>query len=95
MDMTKFEDVEDPGFIYIAGELRRWIKELINTKNAGSRQLGIGSSQDIASGGAGQSSSERKVINITQGGSQFNGTITVCGGTLFQGNHIGRGGGIF
>lgn len=28
MDMTKFEDVNDPGFIAVAGELRRWAKEL-------------------------------------------------------------------
>lgn len=28
MDMTKFEDVNDPGFIAVAGELRRWSKEL-------------------------------------------------------------------
>jgi hypothetical protein len=28
MDMTKFEDVDDPGFVAVTGELRRWIKEL-------------------------------------------------------------------
>lgn len=28
MDMTKFESIEDPGFTAIAGELRRWVKEL-------------------------------------------------------------------
>lgn len=28
MNMTKFEDVNDPGFIAVAGELRRWAKEL-------------------------------------------------------------------
>jgi hypothetical protein len=28
MDMTKFEIEDDPGFIVVAGELRRWIKEL-------------------------------------------------------------------
>jgi hypothetical protein len=26
--MTKFEDASDPGFIAIAGELRRWIRGL-------------------------------------------------------------------
>jgi len=26
--MTKFEDASDPGFIAIAGELRRWVKIL-------------------------------------------------------------------
>ena len=29
MDMTKFEDISDPGFIAIAGELRRWVRELV------------------------------------------------------------------
>jgi hypothetical protein len=28
MNMTKFEREDEPGFIAIAGELRRWIKEL-------------------------------------------------------------------
>ncbi len=28
MDMTKFEDLDDPGFIAVAGELRRWSKAL-------------------------------------------------------------------
>jgi len=28
MDMTKFEHIDDPGFTAIAGELRRWIKNL-------------------------------------------------------------------
>jgi hypothetical protein len=28
MGMTKFEDVNDPGFVAVAGELRRWSKEL-------------------------------------------------------------------
>ena len=28
MDMTKFENFEDPGFIAVYGELRRWLKGL-------------------------------------------------------------------
>jgi hypothetical protein len=28
MDMTKFGSFEDPGFIAVCGELRRWLKEL-------------------------------------------------------------------
>jgi hypothetical protein len=31
MDMTKFEHEEDPGFIAVAGELRRWVKALTAT----------------------------------------------------------------
>lgn len=30
MDMTKFETEDDPGFISVTGELRRWVKELIS-----------------------------------------------------------------
>lgn len=33
--MTKFEREDDPGFTAIAGELRRWIKEMIPQSNAG------------------------------------------------------------
>jgi hypothetical protein len=28
MDMIKFEDISDPGFIAVTGELRRWVREL-------------------------------------------------------------------
>lgn len=28
MAMTKFASEDDPGFVAVAGELRRWIKEL-------------------------------------------------------------------
>ena len=31
--MTKFEHMDDPGFIAITGELRRWIKELTTPGN--------------------------------------------------------------
>ncbi|KAF4627699.1 hypothetical protein G7Y89_g10454 [Cudoniella acicularis] len=33
MDMTKFEHADDPGFTLVAGELRRWIKELTVPSN--------------------------------------------------------------
>jgi hypothetical protein len=32
MDMTRFEDGNDPGFKAVAGELRRWVKELGQSK---------------------------------------------------------------
>ena len=28
MDMTKFESEDDPGFVAMVGELRRWIRDL-------------------------------------------------------------------
>ncbi|KAI1452410.1 Alpha/Beta hydrolase protein [Annulohypoxylon moriforme] len=34
MDMTKFQDEDDPGFVSVAGELRRWVKELSAAKIA-------------------------------------------------------------
>ena len=27
-DMTKFQDIEDPGFVSVADELSRWVKNL-------------------------------------------------------------------
>jgi hypothetical protein len=33
MDMTKFEHLDDPGFVAIAGELRRLVKELTVLNN--------------------------------------------------------------
>lgn len=35
MDMTKFENVDDPGFVIFAGELRRWVKHLAVAENTG------------------------------------------------------------
>lgn len=35
MDMTKFEREDDPGFTAVAGELRRWVKELSAPSEAG------------------------------------------------------------
>ena len=34
MDMTRFEDGDDPGFKAVAGELRRWVKQLIAPSDA-------------------------------------------------------------
>ena len=34
MDMTKFEDPSDPGFTAVAGELRRWVRELVAPSDA-------------------------------------------------------------
>jgi hypothetical protein len=34
MDMTKFEDTSDPGFTAVAGELRRWVRELVTPSDA-------------------------------------------------------------
>jgi hypothetical protein len=34
MDMTRFEDGDDSGFKAVAGELRRWVKQLIAPSDA-------------------------------------------------------------
>ena len=31
MGMTKFVDADDPGFVAVSGELRRWVKEISAT----------------------------------------------------------------
>lgn len=96
MDMTKFENADDPGFKAVAGEVRRWVKESIRPENARLLELGAESSHTrSASEEDGGRPSEQQVLRITQGGSEYRGPTTVSGGSLFQGNYIGRDGGIF
>lgn len=37
MNMTKFEGGDDPGFVAVAGELRRWCRELSLSSPGGAR----------------------------------------------------------
>jgi hypothetical protein len=39
MDMTKFEDPDDPGFVAVTGELRRWCRELSSSCPSGARTV--------------------------------------------------------
>ena len=89
MDMTKFEDVEDPGFVAVTGELRRWVRDIARL---GSRQPRLGGEglQRGARGEENRGTSGRGILTITQGGSHFHGPTTVSGGSLFQGNFVGR-----
>ena len=80
MDMTKFEDADDPSFKSVVGELRRWVKESVRSENTRLLELGFGNS--------GERTSEQQVRQITQGGSQFGSTV-ISGGSLFQGNFVG------
>jgi hypothetical protein len=89
MDMTKFEDVEDPGFVAVAGELRRWIRNIARSESARQPRLGGEDSQRPFESEDTQGA-ERQVLRITQGGSHFHGPTTVSGGSLFQGNFVGR-----
>jgi hypothetical protein len=93
MDMTKFENADDPGFKAVVGELRRWVKELARPENARVPQV-ESSHGDRTIEVAGGRASEQQVLQITQGGPQF-GPTTVSGGSIFQGNYVVRNGGIF
>jgi hypothetical protein len=77
MDMTKFETVSDPGFIAVVGELRRWVRESVQPRNARSSSPRRSVNEDTG---------ERQPLRINQGGSQY-GQTTVSGGSLFQGNY--------
>jgi hypothetical protein len=89
MGMTKFEDVEDPGFVAVTGELRRWIKNISRSENIRQPQLEGESLYRPIRDEETQGSYERRVLAITQG-SHFHGPTTVSGGSLFQGNFVGR-----
>jgi len=54
MDMTKFEDVEDPGFFAVAGELLRWCRELSSPSPSGARVAAIGQQEQLAQQGSPQ-----------------------------------------
>ncbi len=39
--MTKFEHLDDPGFVQITGELRRWMKATSNASASGTKMLDL------------------------------------------------------
>lgn len=39
MDMKKFESEDDPGFVAVVGELRRWIRDLDQSSVADGRKM--------------------------------------------------------
>jgi hypothetical protein len=90
MDMTKFEDIGDPGLVSVAGELRRWIKEIGGAAKPGRAEPRTRSSERGPLNE--EAGADRQVFSITQGGSEYNGPTTVNGGSVFQGNFVGREG---
>jgi hypothetical protein len=48
MDMTKFEDGNDPGFKAVAGELRRWVKELGQSKKSDDEETARANAADAS-----------------------------------------------
>ena len=90
MDMVRFEDINEPGLVAIAGELRRWIKGVVGAEGPGRSEQRTRSSEHRSL--PQEVGAERQVISITQGGSEYNGPTTVSGGSVFQGNFVGREG---
>jgi hypothetical protein len=45
MDMTKFESIDEPGFVAVTGELRRWCREI--SANTGNPITGIGQQEQV------------------------------------------------
>lgn len=86
MGMTKFGALDDPGFVAVAAEIRRWARALGASADESSRTRE--NAWNPSSPGAGAAPDSR-VLRITQGGSQHTGTTTVNGGSLFQGNYVG------
>ena len=86
MGITKFGALDDPGFVAVAAEIRRWARALGASADESSRTRE--SAWNPSSPGAGAAPDSR-VLRITQGGSQHTGTTTVNGGSLFQGNYVG------
>lgn len=90
MDMTKFEREDNPGFVAVAGELRRWTKEATKLNSTRiSNSKADGPTGCPKSGDPGWRTACGQFPSITQTGSQFTGSTEVSGGSLFQGNYIG------
>lgn len=90
MDMTKFYALDDPGFVAVAGEVRRWVKALsVSAHNTNSTWDDTWDpSRDRGSPETGGAPGSR-VLRITQGGSHYTGATTVNGGSVVQGNFVG------
>jgi len=93
MDITKFEKEDDPGFKAVVGELRRWVKESVRSEKTRLLELKTERSHNRSASDSMERTSKPQVLRITQGGSQY-GSTTISGGSLFQGNYVGRDSGI-
>ena len=88
MGITKFGALDDPGFVAVAAEIRRWARALGASADASSRTRESAwnpSSPNVRASAAPDS----RVLRITQDSSQHTGTTTVNGGSLFQGKYVG------
>jgi hypothetical protein len=89
--MTKFHALDDPGFVAVAGEIRRWVRALVVSADhatpprESSRNPSTYRSSPETGGAPGS-----RILRITQGGSQYTGATTVNGGSVFQGNYVGQ-----
>lgn len=88
--MTKFHALDDPGFVAVAAEIRRWVKALVvSADDINSTRESTGNPSTYRSSSETGSALEPRVLRITQGGSEYTGTTTVSGGLLIQGNYVG------
>ena len=81
MEMTKFRREDDPGFIAVAEEIRRWMGEI----RLGPTRLEAHESGETVRSG----DSVRPSLSIIQSGGEWSGPVLVSGGVLVQGNTVG------
>jgi hypothetical protein len=91
MVMTRFQTLADPRFVAVAEEIRRLAKALVvSADNFKLRQRNTGSPLTYHnSPEAADSVAKWQILRVTQGGSEYNRSITVTGGSVFLGNYIG------
>jgi hypothetical protein len=86
MDMTKFCELDDPGFVAITGEVRRWVRALVasidntNSIRESNQDLSVYHSSLEAGGAPGS-----QLLRITPVGSHNTGVTTINVEPLFQG----------
>lgn len=88
MDMTKFESVEDPGFVDVSTTLWRWVRDLANETNATSVVSEIPQSR---SGRLGIEGGRSTAENAWRSVNTFSGQNDTGGGRLFQGSIDAQG----
>ncbi|KKA16380.1 SesB-related regulatory protein [Rasamsonia emersonii CBS 393.64] len=81
MDMTRFETEDDPGFVSIVGELRRWIKELAPGPVAAERI--VIREQGVSRNGDGENRDLGRYTKIIRSNLVYGGNQVVYGGMRF------------
>ena len=88
MSMTKFETADDPGFVSVAGELRRWVKKLESAPRVGDGNVlapeGSGTAVERNEGGGTGNNSG----GVTHHGNIYGAMNVVHGSQTFSGNEM-------